>query len=184
MVVLLLLLFAFLGVSSVESGSDATVESSGVAAAPARRAFDAYPLYWVGERFERWELTTVDLDAPGFVTFIYGTCTPVGDDRGCSPPLQIQVSPLCRHLDVVARTPIWKRRQVRGAPVGTIDSAPVLFTSGSQVKVYRGEGSDAGLPWRALTALRSANDVEPVIGGQGQIPAPPHGVLAGTEPCT
>jgi hypothetical protein len=62
----------------------------------AAREFDAFPLYWVGERFET-------------------------------------------HLSNVARAPILRRRRIRGAPVGTIDSAPVLFTRGAQVTVYRGE---------------------------------------------
>jgi hypothetical protein len=48
---------------------------------------------------------------------------------GCSVPLEIQIQPLCMQLDVVARAPIWRRRQIRGAPVGTIDSAPVMFTN-------------------------------------------------------
>jgi hypothetical protein len=32
----------------------------------------------------------------------------------------------------------------------SIDSAPVMFTSGAQVKIYRGDGSDLKLPLRAL----------------------------------
>jgi hypothetical protein len=141
----------------------------------AARQFDEFPLYWVGERFERWDLTYIELDSPAdFVTFIYGTCTPSdGEQPSCTAPLQIQLSPLCAHLDVVARAPIWKRRSIRGAPVGTIDSAPVLFARGAQVKVYRGEGSDPGLPLRALRALRSVNRVPPVIGPTRPIPARP-----------
>jgi hypothetical protein len=182
MLVLLLLILAFLGVSSAGSGEGAAVEASKPSSA---REFDAYPLYWLGERFERWELAHVDLDNQSeFVTFIYGTCTPPPEEEGgCPRPLQIQVAPLCAHLGAVARAPIWKHRQVRGAPVGTIDSAPVLCTRGAQVKVYRGQGSDAGLPWRALAALRSANRVSPVFGPGDAIPAPPPGLLAGTRPC-
>jgi hypothetical protein len=180
-VFLLFLILALLGFSASESGEGAAVEASG---ATAVREFDAYPLYWVGKRFENWDLAHVDLDHPSeFVTFIYGMCAPPEDEGGCAPPLEIQVAPLCAHLDVVARAPIWKRREVRGAPVGTIDSAPVLFTRGAQVKVYRGEGSDAGLPWRALAALRSANRVAPVFGPGDRIPAAPPGVLSGTRPC-
>jgi hypothetical protein len=151
----------------------------------AAREFAAFPLYWVGERFEEWELTHIELPGPaGFATFVYGDCTPRGEDHpSCVPPLQIQVSPLCLNLDAVARARIWRERRVRNAPVGTIDSAPVLFTSGAQVKVYRGEGSDPGLPMRALQALRSVNRVEPVIGPDGPIPAPPSGVLEGARPC-
>jgi hypothetical protein len=153
----------------------------------AARKFHAFPLYWVGEQFERWSLTTTEgLDGTTeFVTLIYGTCAPHdGDEPSCVPPLEIQISALCRHLKVVARAPIWKRRHIRGAPVGTIDSAPVLFTHAAQIKVYRGEGSDAGLPLRVLRALRSLNRVPPVIGPSGVIPAPAPGVLQGTRPCT
>jgi len=52
-----------------------------------------------------------------------------------------------------------------------------------QVKIYRGEGSQPDLPWRAMNALRSANDVAPVIGPADPIPAPAPGVLAGTRAC-
>lgn len=104
---------------------------------------------WVGERFEKWDLEYVDVGTREFSTFVYGTCEPRGD-AGCPPPLDIQIQPLCAHLEAVARTPIWKRRQVRGAPVGTIDGAPVLFTNRVQVKVYRGRGSDPGLALRAF----------------------------------
>ena len=98
-------------------------------------------------------------------------------------PRQIQIQPLCAHLNAVARAPIWRRRQVRGAPVGTIDSAPVLFASRVQVKVYRGQGSDPGLPMRALRALRSVNDVPPVIDSDRPIPPAPQAVLSGMKRC-
>lgn len=157
----------------------------------AARSFDRYPLYWLGDRFERWELEHVDVDNPNFVTFVYGECEiddpdgPLGPEGGsCAPPLQLQVQPLCAHLAAVARDPIWKRRQVRGAPVGTIDRAPVLFTARVQVKVYRGEGADAGSPMRALRALRSANTVEPVIDADDPIAAAAGAVLSGARQCT
>jgi hypothetical protein len=151
------------------------------------RRFDAFPLYWVGPRFEQWELEAIDgLDGPAkFVTFIYGTCTPHdGDEPSCVPPIEIQVSPLCSHLDVVAARPIWRRRLVRGAPVGSNpDGAPVLFSSGAQVKVYRGEGTDPAVDLRLLRRLRSLNRVGPLIGSTGPIPAAPRAVLSGTRAC-
>ena len=151
----------------------------------AARQFDGYPLYWLGDRFERWDLEHVEVSPTSFSTFVYGRCTPHGaDEPSCSPPLQVQIQPLCAHLEVVARAPIWLHRRVRGAPVGRIDGAPVLFTSRAQVKVYRGEGSDAGAPLRALRALRSINEVQPVIRPHGPIPGPAPGVLAGTRACT
>lgn len=169
----------------VTSGCSARIGNSGPDLDGAKE-FDAFPLYWVGDRFEKWDLETVEgLDGPAeFVTFIYGTCTPGdGNEPSCVPPIEIQISPLCSHLDVVAAAPIWMRRQIRGAPVGAIDSAPVLFTSGAQVKVYRGEGSDSGLPLRVLRALRSINRVQPVVGSTGPIPAPQPAVLSGTRGC-
>jgi hypothetical protein len=149
----------------------------------AARKFDRHPLYWVGERFERWELEHVSVNQGEFATFSYGTCESAGHDGGCAVPLQIQIQPLCAHLAAVARAPVWRKRRVRGAPVGTIDSAPVLFASRVQVKVYRGQDSDPGLPMRALRALRSANDVPPVIGAGDAIPAAPPSVLSGRKRC-
>ena len=152
----------------------------------AAHVFESYPLYWVGERFERWELEHVAANPAGVSTFIYGTCEIEGwfADGGCAPPLQIQIQPLCAHLEVVAANPAWRRREVRGAPVGTIDDAPVLFTNRVQVKVYWGQGADAGLPMRTLHTLRSANDVEPVIDADDPIPPAPRAVLSGAAPCS
>jgi hypothetical protein len=148
------------------------------------RTFDGYPLYWAGERFEGWDLEHVEVRPDSFSTFVYGSCDiPPFSDGGCAPPLQIQVQPLCAHLDVVAADPVRRRRAVRGAPVGRIDGAPVLFASRVQVKVYWGQGADPGAPLRALEALESANGVEPVIGPDDPIPPAPRAVLEGTAPC-
>ena len=97
----------------------------------AARRFERHSLYWVGEHFEKRDLERVGIGNNAFVSFSYGTCKlPQGiDPGGCSVPLEIQIQPLCMQLDVVARAPIWRRRQIRGAPVGTIDSAPVMFTN-------------------------------------------------------
>lgn len=143
--------------------------------------FDGFPFYWLGDEFEDLEVSNVALGGPA-VGLTYGTCRPTGG-HGCAAPLQIQIFPLCSHLDVVAANRIWARRQIRGAPVGAFDGAPVMFTRRTQIKVYRGEGSDPGLPLRALEALRSLNDLEPTIGVVGTIPPPAPGVLEGTAPC-
>jgi hypothetical protein len=171
----------------VIGGCSASGDTSKADLSQARR-FEGFPLYWAGRRFERWDLEAIDgLAGPArFVKFVYGTCTPHdGDEPSCVPPIEIQVSSLCSHLDVVAARPIWKRRHIRGAPVGSNpDGAPVLLSSRAQVKVYRGEGTDPGVPLRVLLALRSLNRVMPVIGSKGPIPAPPHEMLAGTRTCT
>jgi hypothetical protein len=177
----------FFSVVFVIGGCSASGDTTKADVAEARR-FEAFPLYWAGRRFEKWELEALDgLAGPArFVTFIYGTCTlHDGDEPSCVPPIEIQVSPLCSHLDVVAARPIWKRRRIRGAPVGSNpDGAPVLFSRRAQVKVYRGEGTDPGVALRVLLALRSLNRVRPVIGSKGSIPAPPQAVLAGNRTCT
>lgn len=153
----------------------------------AARTFEGYPLYWVGEHFEQWDLEYVEVRPDGFTTFGYGTCEIQGwfADGGCAQPLQIQIQPLCAHLDVVAGNQVWQRRQVRGASVGTLDGAPVLFANRAQIKVYRGQGtdSDPGLPMRALRALRSVNSVRPVIDADEPIPAASRAVLSGAVPC-
>jgi hypothetical protein len=154
---------------------------------PAQR-FDAFPLYWVGERFEKLDLKTIDgLDGvTEFVTFIYGDCKlSGGDEPSCAPPLEIQVAPLCSDVDAAARTQTARRTLIRGAPVGrALDGAPVLLTRRAAVKVYRGQGSDPGIPTRALRALRSINEVEPVIDSTGGIPPPARGILEGTQACS
>jgi hypothetical protein len=145
------------------------------------RNFDAFPLYWVGEEFEGLKLTHVATGGVG-ASFTYGTCEITGD-HGCAAPLQIQVFPLCFHSSLVSPDGIWTRRKIRGAPVGAADGAPLMFTRLTEIKVYRGQGSDPGLPLRALHALRSFNDVSPRIDAAGSIPPPPPGVLEGRAPC-
>lgn len=60
----------------------------------------------------------------------------------------------------------------------------MLLTRRTQIKVYRGEGTDAGIARRALAALRSLNAVPPVVTQRGAIPPPPPGVLEDDRPCT
>lgn len=132
----------------------------------AARAFDRFPLYWAGERFKEWDLAAIDgldYDSP-IITFIYGHCTPHdGGQPSCTPPLQVQVSASCSGPNTVVR-------RIRGAPVGIIDNAPVLYARGAEVKVYRGEASSPGDQIRALRALRSINRVPPIIGPKDPIP--------------
>jgi hypothetical protein len=175
-VALALSLVAVAGCSRTLGEGDPDIEAA--------RTFDGFPLYWVGERFEKWDLEHFSISPGGFAVFSYGTCEiEWGEEGGCPAPLQIQIQPLCAYLDVVARAPIWKRREIRGAPVGTIDSAPVLFTNRVQVKVYRGQGSDPGIAMRALRAVHSVNSVEPVIDADEPIPPAPRAVLSGAAPC-
>jgi hypothetical protein len=148
--------------------------------------FQRFPIYWLGEEFEGLELTHVEAeDWSTAATLTYGTCKPSGYDGGCAPPVQVQVFPLCYHLDSVWLPPNERELMIRGAPVGRQDGAPVLLTRRVQVKVYRGVGTDddPGVSLRALKALRSLNSVSPVISASDPIPPPAQGVLEGDRPC-
>lgn len=149
----------------------------------AAREFDRYPLYWAGEEFEGVPLVHVDARPDSdIVTFVYGDCDPP-PEGGCSPPLQIQIMALCPHLEIVTLPQAGTRQTIRGAPVGRADGAPVLLTRDVQVRAYWGEGADAGMARRALAALRSVNDVAPVVDDGEPFPPAPAAVLAGERPC-
>ena len=165
------------------------------AAVAAAQKFQGFPLYWVGERFEKWDLRAVALPGPatfGVAALVYGDCEPVDPDGvfgseggSCTPPLVIQISPLCSHLDALVGRTRAQRRAIRGAPVrASASSGPILLTRAVQVKVARGQGSTAGLAYRALRALRSLNNVAPVVAPGDGIPAPDARVLAGSRPCS
>jgi hypothetical protein len=144
------------------------------------RNFERFPVYWAGQTFEGRELTRVQAEEWSVaVMLMYGTCTPDGGfEPSCNPPIQIQIFPLCYHLDAVALPPRARRVTIRGAPVGAQDGAPVLLTRETQIKVYRGEGTDPGIGLRVLRSLRSLNSVSPVITPRGPIPPPRPVVLA------
>ena len=57
----------------------------------AARNFDRHPLYWVGERFEGWDLEHVNVGT-AVAGFSYGTCEIQGTEGACPVPLQIQTS--------------------------------------------------------------------------------------------
>ncbi len=149
--------------------------------------YERLPVYWAGVRFEDWEVTRLQGFSPNraFVGMVYGTCSPSGGlEPSCAVPIQLQISPLCWQLEVAARDQVWRTRRIRGAPVGKVDGAPVIFTRRTQIKVYTGQGATPGTALRVLKALRSINTVEPVIGPNDLIPPPAPGVLEGTTPCT
>jgi hypothetical protein len=148
--------------------------------------FDRFPIYWLGADFEGRELSHVTAeDWSTAAVLIYGTCDPSSAlEPSCQPPISVQIFPLCHHLDSVALPPRERPRVIRGAPVGTQDGAHVLLTQRTQIKVYRGEGTDPGIALRALEVVRSLNSVSPVISATDPIPPPPPGVLDRKRPCT
>jgi hypothetical protein len=168
-----------------EAGSFDRAHSTMTPAAVHR--FGEFPLYWLGDRFEGWNLTLVTGPEPTtrVVTFIYGDCTPTGgDEPSCSPPIVIQVKPLCAQLDAAAHHGAWKKFRVRGAPLGGEPHRRILFTAAAQVRVFANRGADPQRPDRVFAALVSANQVGPRIGPGDPFPPAPLPVLAGEEACT
>jgi hypothetical protein len=144
----------------------------------AARRFDRYPLYWIGERFEGWDLERIEVDAVGsdprgrrrrFAFFSYGTCElQVPADGGCGVTLTIRIEPHCERLAEVA-----SGRTIRGAPLNfSYSSDPILYTDRVRITVFTGQGSTRDMDLRALRALRSVNDVPPVLDVNDPIPRP------------
>ena len=71
-------------------------------------------MYWLGDEFEGRPLTSVTAeDWSTAAVLVYGTCEPSGGfEPSCAPPVQVQVFPLCFHLDAVA-LPSQERRRRR-----------------------------------------------------------------------
>jgi hypothetical protein len=160
----------------VDEGPRTITVGEGTPDIESARRFDRYPLYWVGKRFERWELESVDVTAVGsdsrgrrreHSVFRYGTCEiPVPADGGCGLPLVIEIRPFCGPLRAVA-----SGRRIRGAPLNfTYAGDPVLYTDRVQINVYT--NGAWGRDLRALRALRSVNEVPPVLDAGDPIPPP------------
>jgi hypothetical protein len=154
------------------------LQNGGVDAAGARRArgFQAFPLYWVGERFGDLPLTafvrtqqpaTAAARAAGFsepvndVTLVYGTCH-ASSDSGCVPPLEIQMSTECRgnfagdHLTPGPGPPL-THLWVAGVPavaIGIGSNHLELFSGRVTISIF---GSRA-LALRVAAALTPANE--------------------------
>jgi hypothetical protein len=143
------------------------------------RQFDRFPLYWTGTSFGPYKLHTIT-ESFGFVTFTYGTCTPTGgDEPSCSPPVEIQVEPICLHLSYVLRNGRWRTRSARGVPVAAL-SGPILLTRRAAIKV---DARTYDMAVKVFDALRSTNDVAPVIAVGEPFPPLSEQVLNGDRPC-
>ena len=145
--------------------------------------FDAFPIYWTGTHFGPYKLTSITYKpSDGFITLIYGTCTPEGgDEPTCTDPVEIQQAPICFHLTEAARSRRWRHRSARGAPIGAFGGGPVLFARRTQIKVYARDGYDQAV--EVFDALQSANRLAPVVAPGEPIPAASEAVLTGDRPC-
>lgn len=158
------------------------------------RSFSRFPLYWLGDSFERLPLKAItQRDEPlgrgekvraDYVGFIYGDCAASGEN-GCPPPLEIQVWPACvRSLADYTLTPAGEPlahepTMVRGVP-------GAFFENGLRLELYTGNatvvifGLDRAQIQRAAAALRAANAL---ASPAPMLPPPARGAMNGTLAC-
>lgn len=149
--------------------------------------FDAYPLYYAGEKVAGHELEKIvgaedwqrnpDQRSLGFV-FIYGTCElsePSGLDGGsCAPPLQIQVSSICEHHLGLYRESE-STFDLRGAKAANNGVGLEVFTGRTFVKIYADPNSVKTVIRHLRRVGRSARPK--------RLPPPPPGGPQGKLPC-
>ena len=140
------------------------------------RRFSGFPLYWDGARLGRLPLTGVDVgadhDGIGY-TFTYGDCAG-GDEGGCAPPLEVQITPLCNRLPREIGLHL-ARLMLRGAPTSAAEAGSdnggdlSIYTRRVTITVF---GYTPRLDLRAVAALRGLNSPARGIGPADPLPAP------------
>jgi hypothetical protein len=130
------------------------------------------PVYFLGDKFQKWRLTDVELEHPGYA-FFYGTChLPAFGEGGCSLPMQVQVDPFDVPWDSIVGCS--RLSSLHGVPTVNLDSL-VLFYGHPLMRIYI-SGDDADVK-RAVAALRP-------VGGSlssADFPAPSAADIAGID---
>ena len=106
------------------------------------KAFNDFPLVWLGEEFKGFRLTEfirAKSDRQDAVYLIYGTCQPRPGalEPSCVPPLSIVVSAPGSVPDsnVVAEEAAGSVQVVRGVTMRTLSGNPFLWTGGVTITV-------------------------------------------------
>jgi hypothetical protein len=149
----------------------------------AAERFTGFPLYWAGKNVGRLPLTAVDRGAEHFgegFTFVYGTCVPSsGDESGCAPPLEVQVTSLCnrlpRDLGIHRLGPRRRGAWTSAAEAGGGGADVSLYVKGATITIY---AAGRALADRAIAALRGANALAAAEPG-GSLPAATRAEIAG-----
>ena len=179
--VLALVVFAGAGAGSAD---DPAASPVGRITLEDARAFEEYPLYFAGDRVDGHALVAVvrRSGAAEFVSFIYGDCTPAGEE-GCAPPLEIQVWPACRrHLalyEASPGTPALERTTVRGVPAALLDG-------GTRLELQTGRATVVVFGDTRVRLARIARSLRPVDAGIAHVdalPPPAVGAVEGTLGC-
>lgn len=137
------------------------------------RAFSEYPLLWLGEEFQGYELVTCqraqtpvkyDLEgnvrepATDYFDFVYGECTPPEGEWSCAVPLQVSNAPPCG--PALAPEVVEKSVEVRGVTaVVRADSSVSIATEDVRVSIFPpgGPGEAEANALEAAAALTGVN---------------------------
>jgi hypothetical protein len=168
------------------SGDRSGIEPHLAAHLRTARAFMGFPLYWAGPQLGKLPLVAVSRAPEHFgegFTFIYGTCVASGsgDESGCSPPMEIQVTNLCNRLPKDLGIRHLLPRRMRGALTSAAeagaDNGPdiSLYAHGATITIY---GASRTLNLAAVAALRGANGLARGQAGQS-LPAASKREIAG-----
>lgn len=109
-----------------------------------------YRLYWDGRSLQGLALTDV-LRSPDSTTLIYGTCTPVGEEPSCTPPLQIEVASICASNALLLDVRPSARFAARGVSVLDYGEGQIELATGTSNVVVR---ASRAIARRAISALR------------------------------
>jgi hypothetical protein len=176
--VLALVSAAALWFSSVGPADDGPTPSAAGFSLEQARAFEEFPLYYAGQRADGDRLVAVlrRNDTANYVSFVYGDCA-AGDDRGCTPPAEIQVWPSClRNLGLyepaapATDATLPERATLRGVPAAFLEGATRLEIETDRATVVVFAHSRARL-LRIAAALRALDAA--VAPGE---PLPPPGL--------
>jgi hypothetical protein len=156
--------------------------------------FDAFALFWLGEKFEHLPLMyiqrTLDPREEGeavranHLHFIYGDCDPA--EGGCAFPLVVQVWPACeRNLSTYRLSPggsplPHERDMIRGVPAAWFGDTRLELYSGDVTIVLF--SLDEVLLARAAQALVPANELA-TLEPDGALPPPAIGAMEGDLQC-
>lgn len=152
------------------------------------RAFTGFPLYYAGQKLNGIPLTAVlrrngRNDRANFVSFLYGSCVPIGE-TGCAPPAEVQVWPAClRNLSLYERLPAAPTPEpalVRGATAAYFEDGQrlELQTRTSTVVVF---ANSRQLVDQVAAALLGVNVQE---AAEGPLSPPVPGAVEGRLSCS
>ncbi len=157
-----------------------------------------FPLYSLGRSFRGLPLMAIlrrcDRPYPGepiranFVSYIYGTCTPSGDE-GCAPPLEVQVAPACERNWASYGDHSGRLETLRGVPAADLGGGQLeLYAGASTIVIFAGSSAKARAAAKAIRAepRRLAPDAAVLASKPtpGKLPPPVPGAMTGALRCT